>query len=385
MRLKFFLDSKPLLRGMFSNIFVAAADGRMRAYADEGGVRLPAVDLSDRAYFRRTVGDGRPMISEPLPGRVSGEPVIVFTHPLVNAEGVYGVIGGALRLASRDLLGELAGTVDSDVAEMLTVVTDAQGRVLAHPMRRTLLQPLSIETRLSEAHTQWVRSGSPVEPAGLLLEQHGEVVSVAGVAGTDWLVWNALPEGALLEPLHAARRQALVWAGGLVALLSLAILAIVSWLLRPLAQLALRAQHLFDGSQDVHRGWPRAGGEIERLSRVLRHVSAERAQLESFNAEVLRKLSSVMAAAPVGICFTRDRRFELVSEEFCRLFGRSEAQLLGQSASIIYASSEDYLVLGPRVIDAFSAGHAYVGGMADGACRRLALLGPAARAAGVRR
>ena len=360
-RLKSFLDNKPLLRGMFSNVFIATADGRMRAYADEGGVRTPAVNLSDRGYFRRAVGEGQPMISEPLPGRVSGEPVIVFAHPLANAEGVYGVIGGALRLASRDLLGDLAGAYEGDVATMLTVVTDAQGRVLAHPMRRTLLQPLSNEPRLNEAHAQWLRSGSPVEPAGLLLRQRGEVVSVAGVAGPDWLIWNALPEGELLEPLHAARRQALAWAGGLVAALSLVLLAIVSWLLRPLAQLTLRAQHLFDGSQDVHQGWPQASGEIERLSRVLRHVGAERAQLESFNAEVLRKLSSVMAAAPVGICFTRERRFELVSEEFCRLFGRGEAQLLGQPASIIYASNEDYLALGPQVIDAFKAGHAYAG------------------------
>ena len=39
------------------------------------------------------------------------------------------------------------------------------------------------------------------------------VVSVAGVAGPDWLVWNVLPEGELLGPLHAARRQALAWAG----------------------------------------------------------------------------------------------------------------------------------------------------------------------------
>ncbi|TXC66555.1 diguanylate cyclase [Piscinibacter aquaticus] len=105
----------------------------------------------------------------------------------------------------------------------------------------------------------------------------------------------------------------------------------------------------------------RGGGEIGRLARVLRHVGAERAQLESFNAQVMRRLSSVMAAAPVGICFTRDKRFELVSDEFCRLFGRTEAEMLGQPASTIYASNEDYQRLGGEVGRAFADHRPYLG------------------------
>jgi hypothetical protein len=312
-RLRQFLEAKPLLRNQFANVFVAQPDGNMLAYADGAGVRRPQVSLADREYFRRTVAERRPMISEPVPGRVSGEPVVVFTHPLVDASGaVVGVLGGALRLASRDLLGDVDhGEADGDE---LRVITDAQGRLLTHPLRRQLLHPLSGEARLADAFAGWLQSGAPVEPSGLLLRQAGEVVTLAGVPGPDWVVWRAVPEASLLEPLHRARREALLWAAGLVAVLSLALLAILWGLLRPLAQLEARAQHLFDGSQALHEGWPEANGEIGRLSRVLRHVAAERAQLESFNAQVMRRLSSVMAAAPVGICFTRDKRFELVSD-----------------------------------------------------------------------
>jgi diguanylate cyclase len=360
LRLRTFLENKPLLRGMFSNVFLASADGHMRAYADSSGVRVLDVDLSDRDFIQRAMKERRAAISEPVPGRVSGEPVIVFVHPLTDASGVHGVIGGALRLASRDLLGDVAKLGDDDQPG-LTVVTDARGRVLAHPLRRSLLQLLSGEPRLAQAHEAWTNSGSPVEPSGLLLPQSGEVVSAAGVAGTDWMVWHALPESVLLEPLHAARRQALSWATALVAALSLLILAIVSWLLRPLSQLEHRAEHLFDGTHDVHEGWPRAGGEIGRLSRVLRHVGAERAQLESFNSQVLKKLSSVMHAAPTGIAFTRSDRFELISTEFCRLLGRTEGELIGQPAQIIHASNEDYISLGAKVREAFAVGAAYVG------------------------
>lgn len=358
--LRRFIDNKPLLRAQFANIFIAGHDGSLLAYGDAAGVRRPETNLADRDYFRRTLAERRPIVSEPVPGRVSGEPVVVFTHPLVDASGqVFGVLGGALRLASHDLLGDSEnGLIEGDE---LKLVTDAGGRMLTHPLRRQLLQPLSGETRLADAFAQWQRSGAPVEPSGLLLRQAGEVVTLAGVPGPDWVVWRAVPEAALLGPLREARREALTWAAALIAVLSLVLLAVQWKLLRPMAQLEERAQHLFDGSRAVHEGWPAGGGEIGRLARVLRHVGAERAQLESFNAQVMRRLSSVMSAAPVGICFTRDKRFELVSDEFCRLFGRPESELLGQPASMIYASNEDYQRLGGEVAKAFAEHRPYLG------------------------
>ncbi|MGD9832087.1 MAG: diguanylate cyclase [Piscinibacter sp.] len=359
-RLRFFLDNKPLMRAQFANVFVAKSDGSVVVVADPSGIRRPDVNLADREYFRRTLAERRAIVSEPVMGRVSAEPVVMFTHPLVDGTGeLYGVLGGALRLVSHDLLGESDhGAMEGDE---LKVITDAQGRMITHPMHRQLLQPLSVETRLVDAFANWKRSGAPVEPSGLLLHQEGEVITLAGVPGPDWVVWRAVPESTLLGPLHSARREALSWAIGLIAVLSLALLAVQWWLLRPLGQLQSRALHLFDGSQAVHDGWPEGAGEIGSLGRVLRHVAAERAQLESFNDQVMRKLSSVMAAAPVGICFTRDKNFILVSDELCRLLGRSEAELLGQPASLIYASNEDYQRLGPQVLEAFSAQRPYVG------------------------
>jgi len=358
-RLRGYFELKPLLRGMFGGLFVASADGQVRAYVDQAGISSPAIDLTRRVYFRRTVAERRSLVSEALASSLTGEPVVVFTAPLQDSEGVYGVLGGILQVSGRELLADLLDPGDADGG--LTVVSDATGQLLAHPSQRGLLQPVSAEARLGHAHAQWLASGSPVEPGGLMLEQPGELVSAAGVAGPDWMVWRALPQSELLEPLHAARRQALAWAAGLIAALSLAMLALLFWLLRPLAQLEHRAQHLFDGRHDVHESWPRAGGEIGRLSRVLRHVSAERAQLEAFNGQVLKKLSSVMDAAPVGIAFTRAQRFELVSAEFCRLVGRNEHMLMGEPLQGVFASNEDFHSLASQARAAFDGGQAYLG------------------------
>src|SRR5471032_1100418 len=68
-----------------------------------------------------------------------------------------------------------------------------------------------------------------------------------------------------------------------------------------------------------------------------------------------------MAAAPVGIAFTRTQRFELVSAEFCRLFGHAEQALLGQPEQMIFGSNADYQAFGAQVQVATQAGEAYVG------------------------
>lgn len=355
-----FIESLPVLRARFATVFVASPDGRIRALAGSKGVHHPDINLRDRDYFRRTVGEGRPIVSEPVASRLSGEPVIILTYPVHGANGVAAVLCGTLRLASRDLIADLVSVQESD-ADALLVVTNARGLVLAHPDHRRVMQPLAEEPRLAVAFAAWVAQGSPLEPSGLGLEQPGEIVSAAVSVGPDWVVWRARPEAELLNPFRSARREAVGWAAGLIGLLSIAMFAFLWWLLRPMVLLERRAQHLFDGHFEDGAGWPKASGEIGRLGRVLRHVGAERAQLEAFNTQVLRKLSSVMSAAPIGIAFTRDQRFELVSAEFCRLLGREEHELVGQLTRFIYVSDDDYQELGALVRAAFQSGHAYSG------------------------
>jgi diguanylate cyclase len=359
-RLQQTLQTMPVLLAEFDSITLITAEGRGIFTLDSRGVRATDIDVADRAYFQRARRESRPLVSEPIISRVSNEVVVLLTHPLPY-DGGY-VVGG-LRLRSRDLLAGLADGRDAHGHGdgPLVLLTDPQGRILAHPDRELISAPISAEPALAGSVERWRAAGAPLEPAGLDLSQGEHLVSVAAVAGADWLVWRNTPRSQVLAPLAHARREALAWAAGLTAALGLALLVWMSLLLRPLARLEERAERLFDGGLDPQAGWPRTGGEIGRLERVLRHVSAERAQLESFNHRVIQRLQSVMAAAPVGIAFTRDRRFELVSRQFCQLLGREEAALLGQPAQQIFVSNEDYLRLGDDLGHAFAAGEVYGG------------------------
>ncbi|QNK67418.1 diguanylate cyclase [Variovorax sp. PAMC26660] len=359
--LKEFMQSKPVMRNFFANIYLASPDGQVRIMVDEKGLSWPALNIGDRRYFGLTLAEGRPMVSAALRGSLTGEPIIAFTQPVRNAGGVYAVLGGTLRLSSRDLLDGLVDTQSGD-AGVLTIVTDTQGRVLAHPDSRKLLHSISDEPRLAQAFKAWLASGSPVEPQGLLLPQAHEIVSAAGVPGPDWIVWRERSEAEVLAPVKAAREQATIWAGSLVAVLSVGLFLTLWWLLQPLTLLERRAQHMFDAGMKPEDGWPDADGEIGNLGKVLRQVGIQRAGLEQLNSEMISKLRSVMRAAPIGIAFVRDRRFELVSDELCRTLAYSTDQLLGQPVDMIVVPPEDGQPdLATLEKEAFATGNSYVG------------------------
>ena len=353
------IESQHVLRQLFSSLFAVSADGQVLVAADSRQVNLRAsLNISDRDYFQQTVREKRAIISDATPSRVTGQPLIILTQPVRDATGTQMVLGGSLRLNTRDLLD---GLVETDDDAALVVVTDQSGRVLAHPNRDRLLTLLSSEPRLAQAFEAWQSIGAPVEPMGLRLPQRDELVSAAGVPGPDWMVWRVRAEADVLAPLRAARADAILGAAVLLALLS-PLLFLVLWrALRPLTLLEHRAQHLFDGSLPPEAGWPGGHGEIGRLSAVLRRVGLERLTLEAQNAKTMRKLNSVMSAAPVGIAFTRDDRFELVSAELCRLVAATTQDLLGQPLRTLFSSDEDHAAFLQRERSDFRALQPYTG------------------------
>jgi diguanylate cyclase len=363
-RLARLFERLPLLRAQFSQVFAADADGRMLARADDTGVRYPGVSLADRDDFRQALREWRSVISTAPADRLAAEPTAVLLHPVPLDDGRAVVIGGALRLASQDLL-QAFGLRDLEPAgqaageEALLVLADADGRVLSHPDRSRLLDTMDDEPRLGAAFLQWIAYGRPLAADPARWSGRGDVVAMAADPVAGWQVWRAVPEAVFLDALRDARTLALRDAALLAAAIAVLLAAFLAWQLRPLAQLERRAAAMLAGG--AGDDWPEGDGEIGRLARTLRHVWAERTQVEAFNAEVLRKLGSVMAAAPVGLAFTRAQCFELVSDELCRLLGAPQQELLGRPTRSIFLSDEDYAALGRQVGEAFGRRQPYSG------------------------
>jgi hypothetical protein len=146
-----FIGDRAVMLHMFGNVSALTPDGQSRVYADRDGVHPVQFNIGDRDYFRRTVETGVPAISEALASRAVSQPVIVMTQPLRGPHGVYGVMSGALLLGSGDLMNQVLQYGGADEPDVLLVVTDERGRILAHPDAARVLQPLAAEPRLAQA------------------------------------------------------------------------------------------------------------------------------------------------------------------------------------------------------------------------------------------
>ena len=352
------LEREVVLRGMFDSVFVVtAADGRLRAGSDAKGVHDWDIAAGDRAYVRRTLQERRPVISEPIVSRISGEPLIVMTMPVFDKHGeVAAVLGCATRLESNSLLDDLTRPAVDDHDPVTTIVTEAGGRIVSHPDPAWIMKDARNDARFAAVVARWREQGLPIEPQGNSLRLGDDIVAVAGVPDADWVVFRSAPAEVLLGGPTAGQRQAMLIGAAVAVAGGLIILLVMLALLRPLRLLELRALRLLSDDIAAEDGWPRTGGELGELARVFRHVMKERAATARSANELFEKMHAVMATAPVGIAFTQRGRFELASAQFGRMFGYDSERVQGLATHVLCPSMELHQSFMAEVAATFAGG-----------------------------
>ena len=352
-----YLDDQKVLRSLFDSVFIADARLHLVAVAENGGVRMTDIDASDRAYIQHTVHARRPMISQPGVSRTSGMAMFVMTMPLFDRQGrLTAILIGGMKLSSNALLNDLTRPAVDDHDPVSTIVTDEEGNIVSHRDPSRVMKKAASDPRFAEVVAQWKASGSPIEPQGSARRLGDDIVAVAGVPDADWVVFRSAPAEVLLGGPTAGRRQA-IWIGSTVAVAGgLIILLVMLALLRPLRQLELRALRLIDEGFAAQEPWPHTGGELGELARVFQHVLRQKAEWRKASDELLEKMRAVMANAPVGIAFSRLGRFELVSDQFARLFGYDSAQVPGMQTHVICPSDESHRSFVRMATETFAAG-----------------------------
>lgn len=337
------LYSHPLALEMFSAVLVVRPDGNVQATAAHNLQQLPVLDFSRQVFFQRTVATGAIGVSDPMPSRLSDEPIVLMSVPVHDLSGrVVAVVAGALPLQSADMLPSASSTLGQFSAAL--VVYSSNGAILSHPDAQRRLGRVADEPGLG-ALVAARQEGTPALASHALSRY---LVSIAQVPSTDWHVARVTGTDYALQPL----RQVLTESWAVVACI-MAVCAALSTLLiagitRPITQLRDRAQQLLGAERDPSAGWPRASGEIGQLVQVFRHVTQERNRAQESQSAMVEQLKAILKNASVGIAITRDRHFEVVSSQACRLFGYADDELLGRNAAVLYPTAQAYQEAGKK-------------------------------------
>ena len=340
---------------LFDFVQVAGQDGQLRANLRYGRLEQPAsLDPAERDILRRTLVQGKPMVSELVAGRTR-DARVMLTMPLHRADGsVMGVVAGGLPLQSPALLPASMALPERDGTRL--VVFTGDGTILLHSDAARTGGQVRNEPGLSQVYQQWLAQRLPVQEHGStqVLEQH--VVSLAGMPLAQWHVARVSDSSAVLTPLYSAQCQALWLAVGGVALLALLAALAGLWAGGPLARLRERADQLLlhPGAPDV-LPWPTDAGEVGALARTLQAAEALLLRQGVQLRTVQNQLSAVLELAGIGIVVLRHGRLETVGRHACQMLGYTEAELRGIRVNDLYRSRDDYLQTRARMRASFAA------------------------------
>jgi len=346
-----FMLAKTALGTMFDVLLATRPDGTGLARIVNGQPQDEMPSLADRDYFQRALREDQTVVSEALKGKVLGAPVVVIAVPVSGHGGGHvGVMAGVLRLQSTTLFAGVGVRASAEGA--VDLVVDRRGVLLSHPQPGRLLGSAVDEPGLRDVIKNWLDSGSPIDIDGHAVLSQGHLVSMAGIALSDWIHVRVTPEAAAMQPVDAARREALktaAAAGLLAALLSGAL----AWLLvRPISRLRARAERMLEGDGDAS-DWPEHEGELGAMARAFRQLLDQRQRRETQLSDLLLQLEAVLDNAEVGIALTREGRFEMVSRRVCQMLRWDRDQLVGQSSRVIHASDAAYEELSARARPSF--------------------------------
>ena len=355
----------------FDTMQVARSNGELRLNLRGGRLeKASELDPVERDALRRTLMDGKPLVSELIVGR-TGDARVMFTMPLHRDDGtVLGAVAGALRLQSQSLLPPSMALPAREDSKLIVFTRD--GTILSHSDPARILGKVQDEVGLAPVYLRWLEDAQPVAGRGITHVLADHIVSMAGMPLPQWIVARVSASQALLEPLQGAQRKAWWLAAASMALCVLLAVVLMAWMARPLAQLRYKARHLLAGPTDDDppdaMDWPRSmrggdgrGGEVGDLVRVFEGLMAQRVAQQLRQDIVDSQFQAVLNSASVGIVISRNGTLDVVSRAACVMLGYTPQELQGLPARSLYASDADYDQVGERVRSEVAAHGAFDG------------------------
>ncbi len=273
------LKHQQALLSVFDDLYVFDARGLLLVdWPRKPGRRM--LDMASRDYIQGVIAGHRTVISKPILGKATRQPIVVVATPIFNARReLVGILGGVINLNKPNLLGSIATRKNGEKGYYYLVSRD---RIrIAHPDPSLVLQPVPPNTR-----------NEPFERAMQGFEGTLEGTNTRGVHGlftfaalrtTGWVMASVIPVEEAFAPIQQIYRRML-----LVTCLLLIVFLPLLWLfsgrmVRSLAQLSVAMRHT---AERMREGLPvrpialRGSAEIRTVTKAFNAFVEARIQAE---------------------------------------------------------------------------------------------------------
>ena len=342
--LREFYRARPGLLASFDDILVLAPDGRVIADFPRVPGRVDA-SAADRAYFRKLLATHRPVISEPLLGRTTGEPIVQIAVPLLDEQGqMLGALIGVLRLYSTNFLADLASAQVGKTGYFIVLTKESQPRYVIHPDKRRIMQARTNANNSSVARALGGFEGTVEDfnDAGTRA-----LFSYKSLKTTDWLLIALVPTAEAYSPIDDATHR--LWLICLVvSLLVVPLVWSLAWLiLRPVSTLRDEIDKLRRGGRGYRPVLVAGGDEVGDLTRSFNALMRERAVAEIKQRDTEERLRMITDNLPALIAYVdAEQRYLFVNRTFAHWYGRPHHEYLGRGIREVIGE-EGYAIAGP--------------------------------------
>ena len=209
-----------------------------------------ALNMSSRDYIQEVINTRQPVISKPILGKATKQPIVVVAAPILdNNKRLVGIMGGVINLHKSNFLSSIANRKNGDKGYYYLVSKDRL--LINHPDPDLIFTQVPLNSE-----------NPPFEAAMTGFEGTQESYSNQGTKGlftfkklatTDWIIASVVPSEEAFSPI-ANLFEKLIGACFLLMLLMIPLLWIFAGrLMRPLRLLATAMQQT---ASKMHEGEP---------------------------------------------------------------------------------------------------------------------------------
>jgi signal transduction histidine kinase/CheY-like chemotaxis protein len=230
-----FLQREQALLTVYDDLYVFDAQGVLLVdWPIKPGRR--ALDMSSRDYIQGVIKTGMPVISKPILGRATQQPIVVIATPIWDSKRqLVGIMGGVLNLYKPNMLGAVADRKNGKTGYYYLVSQERQ--IIAHPNADQVFK--TIPQGSASVPFERAMSGFEGTQEGLDLQGLQSLLTFKKMSATGWIVGSVVPSAEVFSPIDDLYKK-LIGASMLLMLIMTPLLWVyIARLIKPLDSLAV--------------------------------------------------------------------------------------------------------------------------------------------------